>query len=675
MGDFNNIDLQRYFQAGHTGFWKQEYEEGKHPRLYTDDIMDSLIGAEGDMTPEERFDFFAAHIHPQELECFGEYIAELKTHEAEVIYRYIHPVTGNMYVRCTGRPIQVTENMVEIIGYHQEVSDVMRFEPDKLLENRLVQQNQELKVERQKQDNYYKELLDTISCGVMSYTLPEHQIVHMNAEAMRIYGVDSLKEAQENIGRLVGMIVYSKSDTVEKLKGLRDTNDSLDYECLITGNKGAVTPVLAKTCVYMAPNGEKSVVTTFIDISENVTLKNEMKKSREYQKELQLSIQEAKRANIAKTDFLRRMSHDIRTPINGIVGMISIAEHYADDLEKQRECRVKVKEATSFLLKLINNILDMNKLESGNVILKNKAFDLVEELKEVNTITEMNAQEYGVSYYVDNSRIEHPYLIGSSLHLHQILQNLDGNALKYNRPGGSIHVSCREIGFADGKATYEFICEDTGLGMSEEFQKHAFEPFSQEKGQDVNPYNGTGLGLAITKQLVELMGGTITLDSKLGVGTKFTVVLTFEVDNSCIQSDRSGEKQPEISLEGIKVLLVEDNELNMEIARFILEKAGMEVTSAWNGQEGVEKFQKSEPHYFDVILMDVMMPIMDGLTAARTIRSLDRVDAADTPIFAMTANAFQEDMQRSKEAGMWEHLSKPLNEKEIYRMIGKYILK
>lgn len=673
MGDFSNNDLHEYFKAGHTGFWKQEFEKGKHPRIYTDDIMDSLIGTSDDMTPEEKFDFFGEHIHPDDMGVFSEYIKEIKVHESEVVYRYIHPVTGNMYVRCTGRPIISNDDMISIVGYHQEATDVMHFEPYKLLENQLAKQNQELKDERQRQDYYYGELLDMISCGVLAYTLPEHRVVHINAEARRIYGLSTVEEAQEKLASRLSQIKYNKPETVEKLKRLRTERGKVDYECSIANDSGHRTPVLAKTEVFTTPKGEKSVVTTFIDISENVTLKNEKIKQKEYQEQLVLSMEEAKRANIAKTDFLRRMSHDIRTPINGIMGMISIGEHYSDNLEKQNECRGKIKEASGFLLELINNILDMNKLESGNVVLEHTPFDLREMLKEVNNITEMNAQEYAISYNIDNTNIKHPHIIGSPLHLHQILQNLDGNAIKYNKAGGSINVSCNELEYKDGKVTFEFICQDTGIGMSEEFQRRAFEPFSQENGKDRNTYIGTGLGLAITKQLVELMGGSISLESKLGEGTRFKVVLTFDVDKEYKKTAKQQDIMQTISLDGIKILLAEDNDLNMEIARFLLEKEGAVITEARNGKEAVDIFEKSPLYHFDVILMDVMMPVMDGLTATRQIRAMKREDAKTMPIFAMTANAFQEDIQASHDAGMTAHLSKPLNEQEIYRMINRYV--
>lgn len=399
----------------------------------------------------------------------------------------------------------------------------------------------------------------------------------------------------------------------------------------------------------------------------------EKQKEIEYKQRLLETAEEARRANIAKTDFLRRMSHDIRTPINGIEGMLTIADYYPNDLEKQKECRDKVKEAAGFLKDLVNNILDMNKLESGTITLEHKPFDLIEVLQEINSIARMNAELKGLEMSVDHSEIKHRKLLGSPLHLKQILQNIDGNAIKYNRVGGSISFSTTEVSCEDGKATYKFVCSDTGRGISKEFISHVFEPFAQENSSARTTYMGTGLGLAIAKQLAEMMGGTIEVDSELDVGTTFTVTIPFEL-NTDQRDEQLAESAVEKDLSGVTALLVEDNELNMEIAKFILENAGIKVTTASNGQEAVDIFVASNENFFDVILMDIMMPIMDGLTATKEIRKLNRSDAQEIPIFAMTANAFLEDKAQSKKAGMNEHLSKPLNEKALIDAIWKYTI-
>ena len=401
----------------------------------------------------------------------------------------------------------------------------------------------------------------------------------------------------------------------------------------------------------------------------------------EKQQELELkqrlkdSAEEAERANASKTDFLRRMSHDVRTPINGIRGMVEIANYYPNDLQKQKECRDKIWESTGHLLSLVNNILDMNKLESGRIDLQHKPFDLFRVLSETSAISEMQAIEHNVRFVCgENDRqIVHNRLIGSETHLKQIILNFTSNAVKYNREGGSVTLSCREVSSDENTAAFEFLCDDTGIGMSEEFQKHAFDPFAQEEKDDVRTrYAGSGLGLSIAKQLVELMGGTIELRSNSGTGTSVRFTLSFDIDK---EPQESGSYQPltGLRMEGVHALLAEDNELNAEIAEFLLDKYGISVTRAENGERAVEIFRESQPGSINVIFMDVMMPVMGGLEATRAIRSLDRADAKTIPIFAMTANAFTDDIQRSYDAGMNEHLTKPLQENEIIAALHKYV--
>ena len=399
----------------------------------------------------------------------------------------------------------------------------------------------------------------------------------------------------------------------------------------------------------------------------------EKQKEIEYKQKLMETAEEARRANMAKTDFLRRMSHDIRTPINGIQGMITVAEHFPDSLQKQEECREKIKEASGFLLDLVNSILDMNKLESGVIVLERTPFDLKDVLHESLEIARMNADFRGVKVSVDHSKIKHCHLVGSPLHLKQILQNIDGNAIKYNREGGSVSFSAAEIACANGVVTYKFVCSDTGRGMSKEFLSHAFEPFAQENASARTAYMGTGLGLPIAKQLVEMMGGTIEVESEKNVGTTFTTTIPFEIDTDYEEAITYEKSDEDGDVTDVKVLLVEDNELNMEIAEFLLENAGMEVTAVFNGKEAVDVFASSEENYFDLILMDIMMPIMDGLTATRTIRAMKRRDAKKIPIFAMTANAFLDDMEESRKAGMNERLSKPLDESQMMSVIRRYV--
>ena len=397
----------------------------------------------------------------------------------------------------------------------------------------------------------------------------------------------------------------------------------------------------------------------------------EIRHETEINEQLRHAADEAQRASAAKTDFLRRMSHDIRTPINGIRGMVEIGNFYADDIEKQADCRKKIWQASEFLLDLVNNVLDMNKLESGELVLDEIPFSLTEISREVAVIIRPQARERGVIVRNRTPQITHHRVIGSPLYLRQILLNLAGNAIKYNRPGGTLEVFCKEEAAEGDTARYIFTVEDTGIGMSEEFQKHLFEPFSQEDTSRRSSYTGTGLGLAITKELIEKMGGSISFESKLGVGSKFVFDLLFQIDRS-EEKEKDHDPDKNRDLHGAKVLLVEDNDLNREIAQFILENAGITVVNAINGKDAVEVFEASAPEEFDFILMDVMMPVMDGLEATRIIRKMERPDADKIPVFAMTANAFSDDRKRCKEAGMTEHLAKPLDSEKMIAKLRLY---
>ena len=399
--------------------------------------------------------------------------------------------------------------------------------------------------------------------------------------------------------------------------------------------------------------------------------KQEQEKDEKYKAELLIAAKKAEAANEAKTEFLQRMSHDIRTPINGICGMVHMADYYADDMEKQTEYRTKVKEASNLLLELVNEILDMSKLESGEIVLEEIPFNLSSISREVLAVIEQMAAEQNIRIVWEKKEITHRDFIGSPGYVKRVMMNILSNAVKYNRENGHIYISCMEIPAGQpGMTTMEFVCRDTGIGMTEEFQKHIFEPFAQEHTGSRTKFAGTGLGMPIAKNLVEKMGGAITFESEEGTGTTFVIRVPFKID---MNADKR-EKQKDVSeksIKGLHILLAEDNELNMEIAEFMLQNEGAEVTKAWNGQEAVELFRKSKPGEFDVILMDIMMPVMNGYEATKKIRSLDREDAKMIPIIAMTANAFTEDRLRAKEAGMDEHIAKPVDGKLLINIIYK----
>ena len=421
-------------------------------------------------------------------------------------------------------------------------------------------------------------------------------------------------------------------------------------------------------CVLLLYGGAIIAVVLVRRRSDRRRLADLLQQERDYGDKLAEAAREASSANSAKTEFLRRMSHDLRTPINGIRGMVEVGDANADDLQKQNECRAKIWTASGLLLDLANEALDMSRLESGQVDLDPVPTNLVTLNNEVRDILERQAEERFVTIDCDQQGLEHPYARVSVTHLKRLLVNIAGNAVKYNRQGGYVRMVCREVEPADGAGTpvYEYTIADNGIGMSEEFQQHLYEPFSREEQQVEGASSGTGLGASIAMQLVELMGGAMNFTSTLGQGTTFTIRLPLErCDRNEVPVAERVEAGDGAALKGLRILLVEDNDLNAEIAQFTLDRARAIVTHAKDGESAVETFAASAPHEYDVVLMDIMMPGIDGLEATRQIRALDREDATTTPIIAVSANAFADDRRLSREAGMNAHLCKPVSSQEL----------
>ncbi len=440
--------------------------------------------------------------------------------------------------------------------------------------------------------------------------------------------------------------------------------------CLSHIFRGSDHRWLKITAVESARSKGRIVSVTFIADDVDETIRTQLA----YQQQLEDAVLEAQRANAAKTSFLRRMSHDVRTPINGIRGLLYIAEQSPQDAEVQADCRKKIRSASDYLLTLSNDILDISKLESGTTQLEHVPFDIAQLLASVDDVSGTLAGERGLAFNIKTSAdlLQNKRVIGSPKHLQHVLTNLFGNSVKYTPAGGSITVECRQVSCEGDIATYEFTCTDTGIGMSKEFQRRMFEPFAREDRPETESIHGTGLGLAIVHELVEQMGGSLSCESELGHGTSFHVRIPFELDRTTAEEVQAPDL-PDIDVSGKRALLVEDNELNREIACFVLEQEGLLVDWAENGKVAVERFKDSKPGTYDIVLMDVMMPVMNGLDAARAIRSLDREDARRVPIVAMTANAFQDDIQQSQDAGMNEHLAKPIEPEKIHQAIQRLL--
>ena len=485
------------------------------------------------------------------------------------------------------------------------------------------------------------------------------------------------------------------------------SNDSEIHK--LTGNRGSASEKLYQLCDTMVASEYRSLIRPFLDVSTlSARLKTEEYISTEYrmcdgswhrmlftvkkrdesgnvthvlctvrsisdskrrEEDLNFAAEAAKREAEMKTRFLATMSHDIRTPLNGIIGMVNMGNQYADDPQMQQKIREKVMESLKYLVSLVNDVLDMNKLQSGDLKDQQLLFDLTEVLQELNQIYDERAAKKGIRYEIDwkNGTYSHSTLVGNPVYLGRILSNIMDNAIKFSQSGSVLTLGVKEETLDDDRANFTFYCKDQGVGMSEDFIAHAFDMFSQESKTSRSRYEGTGLGLAITKQLVDRMDGSIELKSKVGVGTTVIVKIPFKIGTQDKNSNLSDKpvSLDDYSVAGMRALVVEDNELNMEIARCILEDSGMEVTCAVNGQEAVEIFEKSAPDYFGVIYMDVMMPRMNGLDAARTIREMKRRDARRVPIIAMSANSFAEDIINSRLAGMNVHLAKPLDAEKM----------
>ena len=392
----------------------------------------------------------------------------------------------------------------------------------------------------------------------------------------------------------------------------------------------------------------------------------------EQQQKLQKALDAAKRANAEKSRFLARMSHDMRTPLNGIVGILEIDNKHADDINYLKENRRKATVVTNHLISLINDVLDMAKIEDGSLVLAHEPFNIFEEGREASVIINLQAQEAGISSAVNFTPQDErfTYVYGSPLHLRRAMMNIYSNCIKYNRENGKITTDIQVIANDERRVTYRWTITDTGIGMSQEFLTQIFEPFVQAETDARSVYQGTGLGMSIAKALIEQMGGTLEVSSERNVGSTFVVTIPFEIADK--KEIAQVEKVEKVSIRGMRILLAEDNELNRDIAETILMEEGAEVTSVVNGREAVDAVRSHSTGTFDLVLMDVMMPVMDGHEATRQIRQMGRPDTDTLPIVAMTANAFAEDVQKSLDAGMDAHIAKPLDIPKMIRMIAQY---
>ena len=656
MGQREEVNIKEILRASRMGMWRVEMEEGKPPRFYADEVMDELLGIDRDITPEERFVFHRLRIHPEDMQLFQEYSDKLTEVRTEIVYRYIHPVSGAMFVRCGGaRDTSVTE-YVAVTGIHQDISETVRIEKEKEAERRLAELNDSLRKEKRRQDIYYKELLDIENCGVLAYTMPGHKVIHMNAEALRMYGIESVEAAQRELGPLLRQVYYPDSEVLNQLKKLRNEDDMVDYECIIGKGKANECHALAKTKVVHIPTGERAVLTTFVDVSDMVMLKNALRRAEE--------------GSRAKSSFLFAMSHDLRTPMNAIIGYAELMEAHWGEKEVTTNYLQKLKGASQFLLALIGNVLEIARIESGKETLNEAPWNLMklEETLDILLDGEISRKQLTVNR---NVNIRHANVYCDALKIREIIMNLLSNAVKYTSEGGKIVLDIDEKPSArDGFMTLQIRVSDNGIGISKEYVPYIFDAFTRERSSSESGIIGTGLGLRIVKSFVDLMNGDISVKSEPGKGTCFTVEISCrKVPEEELQQQM--EEQPEnVSLAGRRFLLAEDNGLNAEIAMTILQDAEAEVELAADGKIAVDMLKDAPVGYYDTVLMDIQMPNMNGYQATGVIRKLPD-ERAKIPIIAMTANAFEEDRQAALAAGMDDYVAKPVEISELFRTIMK----
>lgn len=656
MEQREEVNIKEILRASRMGMWRVEIEEGKPPRFYADEVMDELLGIDREITPEERFVFHRSRIYPEDMRLFQEYSDKLTAARTEIVYRYIHPVSGAMFVRCGGeRDTSVTE-YVAVTGIHQDISETVRIEKEKEAERRLAELNDSLRKEKRRQDIYYKELLDIENCGVLAYTMPGHKVIHMNAEALRMYGIESVEAAQRELGPLLRQVYYPDSEVLNQLKKLRNEDDMVDYECIIGKGKANECHALAKTKVVHIPTGERAVLTTFVDVSDMVMLKNALRRAEE--------------GSRAKSSFLFAMSHDLRTPMNAIIGYAELMEAHWGEKEVTTNYLQKLKGASQFLLALIGNVLEIARIESGKETLNEAPWNLMmlEETLDILLDREISRKQLTVNR---NVNIRHANVYCDALKIREIIMNLLSNAVKYTAEGGKIVLDIEEKpSVQDDFMTLQIRVSDNGIGISKEYIPHIFDAFTRERSSSESGIIGTGLGLHIVKSFVDLMNGDISVKSEPGKGTCFTVEISCrKIPEEELQQQM--EEQPEnVSLAGRRLLLAEDNGLNAEIAMTILQDADAEVELAADGKIAVDKLKDVPVGYYDAILMDIQMPNMNGYEATKAIRKLTD-ERAKMPIIAMTANAFEEDRQAALAAGMDDYVAKPVEISELFRTIMK----
>lgn len=647
------LEMDEILRGAQIGIWTLEMDGVKAPRLHPNPTMCTLLGVSQEMSPEEVYQFWYHRIPPKYVTPVLDYIQKV-IHESysEITYPWNHPLLGQIWIRCGGILYPDYQgNGICIRGYHQDVT--------RNIENERKYQNLTAATSQIYHAIYHIDLIqdriEKLAGANQNYT-PTGVVTSATAQLNDI---------------LEKMVAPSHHEIMQYFFDLTTVNDRLHGKLFISREYPSPQGIWRRATFIVQNRDTDDDVTEILYVTQIID--DYKQKELAYQQELVKAVESANQANTAKTDFLNRMSHDIRTPLNGILGMLDIAQKNETNPKTLLECHEKMRTAAFHLKALVNDVLDMQRMETDRFFLEQIPFDIREILDNCWSMLEAQASRLDITLEkIKPGSLKYPYLIGSPLHIRQIFMNLLSNAIKYNKPGGSISVHAKIIRQVHQNVIYKFIISDTGIGISPEFQKHIFEPFAQEDTGARTIYKGTGLGMAIVHRLVQEMGGTIQLKSEKNVGSTFTLILPFTIDEHQPSASAETATDTPPDLTDLHILVVEDNELNLEIAVFSLEAAGLNVSTAINGLEAVRLFEKSKPYEYDIILMDIMMPVMNGLDAAKAIRGLSRPDAPTVPIIALSANAFAEDIQKSKNAGINEHLAKPLEMDKVLKVIASY---
>lgn len=647
------LEMDEILRGAQIGIWTLEMDGVKAPRLHPNPTMCTLLGVSQEMSPEEVYQFWYHRIPPKYITPVLDYIQKV-IHESysEITYPWNHPLLGQIWIRCGGILYPDYQgNGICIRGYHQDVT--------RNIENERKYQNLTAATSQIYHAIYHIDLIqdriEKLAGANQNYT-PTGVVTSATAQLNDI---------------LEKMVAPSHHEIMQYFFDLTTVNDRLHGKLFISREYPSPQGIWRRATFIVQNRDTDDDVTEILYVTQIID--DYKQKELAYQQELVKAVESANQANTAKTDFLNRMSHDIRTPLNGILGMLDIAQKNETNPKALLECHEKMRTAALHLKALVNDVLDMQRMETDRFFLEQIPFDIREILDNCWSMLEAQASRLDITLKkIKPGSLKYPYLIGSPLHIRQIFMNLLSNAIKYNKPGGSISIHAKIIRQVHQNVIYKFIISDTGIGISPEFQKHIFEPFAQEDTGARTIYKGTGLGMAIVHRLVQEMGGTIQLKSEKNVGSTFTLILPFSIDEHQPSASAEIATDTPADLTDLHILVVEDNELNLEIAVFSLEAAGLNVSTAINGLEAVRLFEKSKPYEYDIILMDIMMPVMNGLDAAKAIRGLSRPDATTVPIIALSANAFAEDIQKSKNAGINEHLAKPLEMDKVLKVIASY---